>query len=67
MHQCRDFKIISSKKGKLTDAERANGIEEQWGFYISFIFFNESSDKWLDRDLNIEIKKRNGKWVGQKF
>ena len=44
--ECREFKVARAVRNPITDADKANGIDDSWCIQIDYIKKRVNSDKW---------------------
>lgn len=63
----KDFQVKSIEKRKISQADKANGIEAIWNVKIAFLSteVGTRSGKWYDQSSTIKVIKKNGKLVAK--
>ena len=60
----KDFRIVEGEKRKLSQADKANGITEQYKWIIEFIGKRKNKN-WTSWRRVIFVAKKNGKYVSK--
>lgn len=62
--ECKDIKISCASQLKISDADNANGIDEQWCIDVTCITRRRDSNEWHDLNTGwgYVYFRKNGNW-----
>jgi len=58
--ECRDAKIVYTKKQPLTDADKANGVAEEWCIEVRYLQRLSPSSEWTEEIEDLMILRKKG-------